>query len=152
LSLFLSSPFPPVWKCCSELEVARAGSLYTSKRQLADPYLTSRNSIFETPGEKPGGSREAPRRGPPWNHLVSLRVSRKRSYGRLNSGDEMSCLFSFFPAVTAEEQERRSAGAQESRSCAGAQESRSRAEEQEQRFYLILQERNPVTRVTKSHI
>jgi hypothetical protein len=48
--------------------------------------------FFETPGEKPGGSRAAQRPGPHWNLQVSLRVSRKRSYGWLNAVDEKYLL------------------------------------------------------------
>jgi hypothetical protein len=51
-------------------------------------HLTFDNSVFETPGEKPGGSRAARVVGAALDLLVSLRVSRKGRYGWLNAGDE----------------------------------------------------------------
>jgi hypothetical protein len=55
------------------------------------PHLTSRNSVFETPGEKPGGSRAVPT----WNALdppgFSPGVSKTELRRGLNAGENL-CL------------------------------------------------------------
>jgi hypothetical protein len=51
------------------------------------PHLTSRNSVFDTPGEKPGGSRVARVVGAALEpHCFSPGIS---EYRRLNVGEEM---------------------------------------------------------------
>jgi hypothetical protein len=49
------------------------------------PPVTTFSRHLERTQEVPG---RPPRPGPPWKLLVSLQVSRKRTYGRLNAGDD----------------------------------------------------------------
>jgi hypothetical protein len=68
----------------------KAGGLWKGCFHTVSPILSSsRNSLRKALGryrKVPGWPTQA---GPPWDHLVSLLMSQKRSFGRLNTGDQM---------------------------------------------------------------
>jgi hypothetical protein len=89
-----------LWNLLVSLQVSLRrsyGSLndgfHNSSYMLLAKFVILEESWFILFSRHPERNQEVPGQpgswGPPWYLLVSLRVSRKRSYGRLNAGDEM---------------------------------------------------------------